>query len=138
MARCHLRHDEVIRGSMPYRNRATVQRWVDDYLATRPEPGTTISVLEKDFTPGPESGMVVVSLRNTSTVTYIQAAMTDGLPHWVVTFEPRSEGFDLDAAGVAELSTDLATIAGLCDYLQRRTEATMASPAGDSAPATVD
>ena len=99
---------------MPYRNQATVQSWVDDYLAARPEQTAAVSVLEKDFIPGPESGMVVVSLSNASTVTYIQATVTDGLPHWVVTFEPRSEGFDLDAAGVAQLSSDLATIAGLC------------------------
>lgn len=121
---------------MPYRNQATVQSWVDDYLLARPEHSTAITVLEKDFTPGPESGMVVVSLRNASTVTYIQATVTDGVPHWVVTFEPRSEGFDLDAAGVAALSTDLATVAGLCDYLQLRTEAAMATSAGGADAAT--
>lgn len=65
---------------MPYRNQATVQSWVDDYLAARPEQTAAVSVLEKDFIPGPESGMVVVSLSNASTVTYIQAAVTDWLP----------------------------------------------------------
>lgn len=118
---------------MPYRNQATVQSWVDDYLAARPEQTAAVSVLEKDFIPGPESGMVVVSLSNASTVTYIQAAVTDWLPHWVVTFEPRSEGFDLDAAGVAQLSSDLATIAGLCDYLQQRTDAAMHASSGGGA-----
>ena len=62
--------------------------------------------------------------------------MTDWLPHWVVTFEPRSEGFDLDAAGVAQLSSDLATIAGLCDYLQQRTDAAMHASSGGGAETT--
>ncbi|WP_454129267.1 protein-L-isoaspartate carboxylmethyltransferase [Microbacterium aurum] len=119
---------------MPYRNQATVQRWVDDYLAENPEQSGSVTVLEKDFTPGPDSGMVVVSLSNADTVTYIQAAVTDGLPNWLVTFEARSEGFDLDGAGVHRLASDLFTIAGLCDYLQRRTEAAMAAIArGDVA-----
>ena len=112
---------------MPYRNQATVQRWVDDYLAERPEQAGSVTVLEKDFTPGPESGMVVVSLSNASTVTYVQATVVDGQPHWVVTFEARTEGFELDATGVHRLASDLMTIAGLCDYLQVRTEEALAA-----------
>jgi len=112
---------------MPYRNQATVQGWVDDYLGDRGDTSGSVTFLEKDFTPGPESGMVVVSLRNASTVTYIQAAVDESGPHWVVTFEPRSEGFDLDAAGVRRLSDDLAAIADLCEYLQVRTDAALAA-----------
>lgn len=108
---------------MPYRNQATVQGWVDDYLVDHQDASRSITVLEKDFTPGPESGMVVVSLSNASTVTYIQAAVDETGPHWLVTFEPRSEGFDLDAEGVRRLAEDLAAIARLCEYLQIRTDA---------------
>lgn len=111
---------------MPYRSKATVQSWVDEYLTTHTEDAVVVTVLEKDFTPGPESGMVVVSLRNASTVTYIQAVVDDSGPHWVVTFEPRAEGFDLDAPGVARLSSDLGAIARMCAYLQERTLAAVA------------
>ena len=114
---------------MPYRNKATVESWVTDYLDTAPSEAIVVTVLEKDFTPGPESGMVVVSLRNASTVTYIQAVVDDRGPHWVVTFEPRSEAFDLDAAGVARLSADLAAVAGMCGYLQERTDQAVAAGA---------
>lgn len=114
---------------MPYRNKATVQGWVDDYLAHHPERTGSVTVLEKDFTPGPESGMVVVALRNVSTITYIQAGVDETGPHWLVTFEPRTEGFDMDAAGVAQLSEDLLVVAGLCDYLQVRTDEAMAAKA---------
>lgn len=107
---------------MPYRNQATVQAWVDDYLSVRPEHAAAVTVLEKDFIPGPESGLVVVALRNASTVTYIQATVADDVPRWVVTFEARSEAFDLDAEGVSRLAADLAAIAALCSYLQARTD----------------
>jgi hypothetical protein len=45
---------------------------VDDYIVGHPTVSNVVSVLEKDFTPGPDSGLVVISLRNASTVTYIQ------------------------------------------------------------------
>lgn len=111
---------------MPYRNQATVQGWIDDYIAARPGESSEITVLEKNFTPGPESGLVVVSLSNASTVTYIQPVVDDRGPRWIVTFEPRSDPFDLDAAGVARLAADLATIAGLCGFLQTRTDEALA------------
>ncbi|WP_336630884.1 MULTISPECIES: protein-L-isoaspartate carboxylmethyltransferase [unclassified Microbacterium] len=120
---------------MPYRNQATVQAWVDDYLAARPEQGAAVTVLEKDFTPGPESGLVVVGLRNASTITYMQPTVVEGLPCWMVTFEARSDAFDLDAAGVARLSSDLAAVAALCEYLQHRTDAAIDLAADEAAGA---
>jgi len=111
---------------MPYRNRATVESWVRDYLADNPSSTSLVTVLEKDFTPGPESGLVVVGLSNASTVTYIQPTITDSRPHWMVTFEARADSFDLDAEGVARLAADLTAIAELCSYLQLRTDQTLA------------
>lgn len=111
---------------MPYRDQATVESWVD---AFRREESlvTDVSVLEKDFTAGPDSGLVVVSLRTASTVTYIQPVIDEGVPRWVVTFEPRHEGFDLDSEGVAALSHDLATLARLCEFLQQKTDDILAA-----------
>lgn len=107
---------------MPYRNQATVAAWVRDYLEDRRMEPSFVSVLDKEFTPGPESGLVVVALSNASTVTYIQPIVSEGQARWMVTFEPRTEGFDLDAVGVARLSADLSSLADLCGYLQERTE----------------
>lgn len=112
---------------MPYRNQATVQRWVDDFLIAHPEHVSSVTVLEKDYTPGPESGIVVVSLRNTSTITYVQPVVDASGPRWLVTFEPRTDGLDLDAAGVETLAGDLSVVAGLCAYLQERTDAAIAA-----------
>ncbi len=117
---------------MPYRNQATVEAWVREYLAGHPAAESSISVLEKDYTPGPDSGLVVVALSNASTVTYIQPVVHDEGPRWVVTFEARADSFDLDAAGVARLSSDLAAVAELCGFLQERTEKAIAETASAS------
>lgn len=114
---------------MPYRDQATVNSWVRDFLAEHEEEAPQISVLEKDFTAGPDSGMVVVTLSNASTMTYIHAVAPDGSPRWVVTFEGRSETFDLDGPGVARLANDLAILAALCDFLQVRTDAAISARA---------
>lgn len=106
---------------MPYRDRVTVEGWVDEFRREQPVH-TRVTVLEKDFTAGPESGLVVVSLRTASTVTYIQPVVESGNPRWMVTFEPRDEGFDLDSVGVAALSHDLGTLAKLCEFLQTKTD----------------
>ncbi|MCT9821260.1 protein-L-isoaspartate carboxylmethyltransferase [Microbacterium sp. W1N] len=107
---------------MPYRDQATVQSWVSEFVDTQQSIAPDVSVLEQNYISGPDSGLVVVSLRTASTVTYIQPVVENDIPRWVVTFEPRSEAFDLDAVGVAKLSTDLRTLADLCEFLQRKTD----------------
>lgn len=111
---------------MPYRDQATVSAWVRNFIDANPDVSTEISVLEKDFVSGPDSGLVAVSLRNASTVTYIQAVVRDDQPTWVVTFEARPDGFDLDAAGVERLAEDLFTIARICTHLQSATDVALA------------
>lgn len=107
---------------MPYRDQATVQSWVDEFCRAQSLP-TEVTVLEKDFVAGPDSGIVIVSLRTASTVTYLQVVTADGAPRWIVTFEPRHEGFDLDSVGIAALAQDLTTLSQLCDFLQEKTDA---------------
>lgn len=106
---------------MPYRDQARVQSWVEQFRSEQ-HVDTAVDVLEKDYTAGPESGLVVVTLRTMSTVTYIQPVVTEGVPKWIVTFEPRSETFDLDGVGVSQLAQDLLALANLCTYLQLKTD----------------
>lgn len=106
---------------MPYRDQARVQSWVEQFRSEQ-HVDTAVDVLEKDFTAGPESGLVVVTLRTVSTVTYIQPVISDGIPKWVVTFEPRAETFDLDSVAVSQLAQDLSALASLCTYLQLKTD----------------
>ncbi len=117
---------------MPYRNQATVEAWVREYLAENPSTTAAVTVLEKDFTPGPDSGLVVVSLSNASTVTYIQPVENESGARWSVTFEARADSFELDAVGVARLAADLAVVADLCGFLQHRTDLTLGQIAAAS------
>lgn len=107
---------------MPYRDQATVQSWVSEFFGGWEGAAPDITVLEQNFVPGPESGLVVVTLRTASTVTYVQPVVEEGEPRWLVTFEARTEAFDLDAVGVAKLSTDLGTLSDLCAFLQLKTD----------------
>lgn len=107
---------------MPYRDQATVDTWLREFLDANEDLAIDISVLEQDFTAGPQSGLVVVRLRGASTMTYVQPIIQGGSPQWVVTFEGRPESFDLDADGVARLAEDLAIVARICRYLQDQTD----------------
>jgi hypothetical protein len=111
---------------MPYRDQATVDSWLREFLAETSDTTTAVSVLEKDFMAGPDSGLVVVSLRTASTMTYIQPVIRDGAPRWIVTFEARTESFDLDAAGVHRLADDIACVARITDFLQAKTDEVVA------------
>lgn len=107
---------------MPYRDHATVEAWVKEFFASCPGMSADVTVLEMDIESGNDSGLVAVSLRNASTLTYIQPVTRSGTPRWVVTFESRSDSFDLDGAGVTRLAEDLAAIGRLCTYLQEKTD----------------
>ncbi|TQJ30102.1 hypothetical protein FBY39_0547 [Microbacterium sp. SLBN-146] len=96
---------------------------------SHPEMKADVSVLEMDIDAGHDSGLVAVSLRNASTLTYIQPITDSGVPRWIVTFESRSESFDLDAVGVTRLAEDLAAIGRLCTYLQQKTDEAVAQRA---------
>jgi hypothetical protein len=96
-------------------------------FTSREQVPTYVNVLEKEFTAGPNSGLVVVSLRTASTVTYVQPVIENDAPHWLVTFEARDESFDLDGAGVAALAHDLGTLARLIDFLQLKTDEILAA-----------
>jgi hypothetical protein len=110
---------------MPYRDQLTVESWVREFTEQHPGVATEISVLDKDYTAAPDSGLVIVSLRTASTVTYIHVAMVDDTAKWIVTFEARNESFDLDAEGVARLADDLSTLGLLCTFLQDKTDAAL-------------
>ncbi len=118
---------------MPYRDQQTVASWVREFTDQHPGVATEISVLDKDYTSAPDSGLVIVSLRTASTVTYIHVTMVADVAKWMVTFEARNEPFDLDAEGVARLAHDLSTLAELCTFLQEKTDAALNKSANSEA-----
>lgn len=108
---------------MPYRDRSTVESWIHDFVATRGSGGFEVSVLDKNFEAGPDSGLVVVHLRTASTITFLHPDQLSTGPRWVVTFDSRSDAIDLDPDQLLRLSEDIAALSDLCTFLQRKTDA---------------
>lgn len=111
---------------MPYRDRAQVERWLSDFWDTHSVFAGELSVIDNDFVPHPNSGLVVAHFDNSPGMAYISVRMVADEPRWTVTFEPRPESIDLDAAGVRALSAEIGALGILCAYLQSRTDEAMA------------
>ncbi|MFJ4046016.1 hypothetical protein ACIPV2_09760 [Microbacterium sp. NPDC089987] len=80
-------------------------------------------MLDKNFEAGPNSGIVVVTLRSVSTITFVHPEIRQGQPTWVVTFEGRSETLDLDDVALRQLAQDVTALAELRSFLQEKTDA---------------
>ena len=111
---------------MPYRDRAHVERWLSDFWDTHSVFAGELSVVDNDFVPHTDSGLVVAHLDNSPGIAYISVQMIDDRPQWMVTFEPRPEAIDLDAAGVRGLADEVGALGILCAYLQTRTDEAIA------------
>ena len=110
---------------MPYRDRTRVESWVGEFRAGLGASSASldIAVLDKNFEAGPNSAIVVVTLRSASTLTLLHPDIQHGVPVWIVTFEGRSEAIDLDHEGLRQLAEDIATVSALRDHLQMQTGA---------------
>ncbi|CAL4861135.1 hypothetical protein [Microbacterium sp. MM2322] len=106
---------------MPYRSRATLQSWLNDFTAAR-EDGDLIKVVIQDDSWGDDGGLVVVPLRNASTTVYVRPPMGDDA-RWRVVFEPQLDEVALSAEETGALVAELATAGALCGYLELRSVA---------------
>lgn len=104
---------------MPFRSRATLESWLDEFRALGyPMPGG-LRVIQQDGDGGANTGLVVVELVNAPTSIYVQP-IVQGSPRWVVSFEAREKQVELDPAGVAGLASELAVVSALCAFLQAK------------------
>lgn len=108
---------------MPYRDRTTVERWVNEYNGSHGADSLGVAVLDKNYEAGPNSGLVVVTLRSANTITFLHPEIRQGVPTWIVTFEGRSSSMDLDDTALRQLAEDIAALAELRTYLQDKTDA---------------
>lgn len=108
---------------MPYRDRTRVESWVNEYTASHSGGALNVAVLDKNFEAGPNSGIVVVTLRSASTITFLHPEIRQGSPIWIVTFEGRNETLDLDGDALVRLAEDLTALAELRSFLQEKTDA---------------
>ncbi len=115
---------------MPYRDRAQVEKWISDFWDTHSLFDSRIRILDDEFVPQPNSGLVVVALDRSPGLVYLSVRIVDDKPRWMITFEARPEDVHLDADGVRTLAREIGALGTLCDYLQERTElATQAAAA---------
>lgn len=113
---------------MPYRDRVRVERWLADFWDSHSVLSEQLVVLDDEFQPGQNSGLVIASLRRSPGVAYLSVKVIDGLPRWKVTFEPRPAAVELDGNGTRELAQEVDALGILCDYLQERTDDAINNP----------
>jgi len=106
---------------MPYRSRATLQLWLEDFISAR-EDGDLIKVVIQDDSWGDDGGLVVVPLRNASTTVYVRPPLGED-SRWRVVFEPQLDEVALSAEETDALVAELGTAAALCGYLEGRSVA---------------
>jgi hypothetical protein len=107
---------------MPYRDRAQEEGWLSDFWDEHSLFDDRLTVLDDDFVPHANSGLVVAHLSRSPGIAYLSVKTIGDEPRWMVTFEPRQEAIDLDASGVHELAREIGALGILCDYLQGRTD----------------
>lgn len=106
---------------MPHRDQATVSAWVREFSELGHAMGTSVDVLPHEEEAG-DTGLIVVRLREASTVTYLHTVTRETVK-WVVVFEAREDAMELDAAAISQLAADLALVSALCGFLQAKTDA---------------
>ena len=107
---------------MPYRDRAQVEKWISDFWDSHSLFAEKIRILDDEFVPHPNSGLVVVALERSPGLVYLSVKIIDNKPQWTITFEARPDDVHLDADGVRTLAREIGALGTLCDYLQERTE----------------
>ena len=106
---------------MPFRNAATLEGWLTEFLASGDHTGFagSVRVLPQDGADGADTGLVGVRFERLPTITSIRPERA-GSARWLVSFEPRESVVALDAAQVAAFAEDLAYVARLCEFLERK------------------
>lgn len=106
---------------MPFRSKATLERWLAEYTETGRGPVGGFEVLAQDGYDGADTGLMVVRLRHATTEVYMQP-VAPGDPHWEVAFGPRPSELSLDTEGLLGLANELVAAAALCIFLERKSQ----------------
>lgn len=106
---------------MPFRNAATLQGWLEEFLASGDHVGFagTVRVIPQDGADGADTGLVGVQFERLSTTTAIRPE-EPGSARWLVSFEPRETPISMLPEQVSALAEDLAYVARLCQFLERK------------------
>jgi hypothetical protein len=110
---------------VPFRSKATLERWLEEFLAQGGTLASPVSVLTQEGLDGLDTGLVVLDLLNAPTQVYMQPVAPDDAS-WAVTFLAREADASRTPESVAALAVELAAVAELCGYLELRSSAHLA------------
>ncbi|HKP06220.1 MAG TPA: hypothetical protein VJU58_03110 [Microbacterium sp.] len=104
---------------MAFRNLETLESWLAEYRALGKPLSDAARVMVQDGDGGANTGLVFFRLGHAPTGVFIQP-ITQDASGWVATMEPREHNLVLDAAGLLELSAELAAVSELCAFLEEK------------------
>lgn len=107
---------------MPFRSKETLEQWVEEFLAAGNEVAGTVDVLLHDGGSGSDTGLVVMKLKHSSTLLYMQPVGPFD-PRWEIIFEPRDVSNRATAPEVVALADELVNASALLTYLEKRSRA---------------
>lgn len=110
---------------MAFRNKHTLDAWLDEFRAFSYPISGSLRVIEQDGEDGADTGLIGVVMTNASTSTYIQPDPADP-SRWVVTFDARETPVQARPTDVLALANELVIVATLCGFLQVKSDATAA------------
>ncbi|TDN87726.1 hypothetical protein [Microbacterium sp. BK668] len=108
---------------MPFRTMAVLQSWVDEFAQQEQPMLSSIRVIPQDGDEDADTGLVAVRIPDSPTEIYIEPPTPATGPEWSIMFEPREQAVTLGASAVATISAEVAALADLCAFLQRKSEA---------------
>jgi hypothetical protein len=106
---------------MPFRSLEVLQSWVAEFELIHAPRNGAVRVIPQDGDDGADTGLVAMRILNSPAEIYLEPPRSAG-EEWTVTFEPREEPVRLGADDVRRIANELTTLAGLCAFLQTKSD----------------
>lgn len=107
---------------MPFRTRATLQSWVEEFNRQEHAGYHSVRVLPQDGAEGADTGLIAVRIPDSPTEIVIEPPSSTTGSEWSITFEPREQSVTLGATAVARIAEEVAMLAELCTFLQKKSD----------------
>lgn len=116
---------------MPFRTIENLESWVAEFEELHTAGASDVRVIPQDGDGGSDTGLVAMRLPNSPTEIYIEPPARAG-DEWMVTFEPREDYVRLGASDVQLLGVEISKLAGLCAFLQQKSDELLGTPTEDA------
>lgn len=103
---------------MPFRSKDSLAAWLAEFEELGSPAAIPMRVIEQDGSDGANTGLVTARLSSGFDV-YVQPDAPGG-SRWIVTIEAREDAAELSSAQVTRLSSEFATVAALCAFLEEK------------------